>query len=63
MSRLTIGIDLAKNVFQVHGIDDSNRVVITQKVRRAHLLAFFANWSRASSAWKRAAQRTIGRAN
>jgi transposase len=42
MSRLTIGIDLAKNVFQVHGIDDSNRVVIAQKLRRAHLLAFFA---------------------
>lgn len=42
MSRLTIGIDLAKNIFQVHVIDDSNRVVIAQKVRRAHLLAFFA---------------------
>jgi transposase len=42
MSRLTIGIDLAKNVFQVHGIDDSNRVVFAQKLRRAHLLTFFA---------------------
>lgn len=42
MSRLTIGIDLAKNVFQVHGIDGDNRVMIAQKLRRAHFLAFFA---------------------
>ncbi|QYA11901.1 IS110 family transposase [Rhizobium sp. AB2/73] len=42
MSRLTIGIDLAKNVFQVHGIDGDNRVVIAQKLRRAHFLPFFA---------------------
>jgi len=34
----TIGFDLAKNVFQVHGVDDAYQVV----VRRANVLAFFA---------------------
>ncbi len=42
MSRLTIGIDLAKNVFQVHGVDDVGRVVIKQKLRRQHFLAFLS---------------------
>ena len=42
MSRLTFGIDLGKNALHIHGIDNKNRVVIAQKVRRAQLLAFFA---------------------
>jgi len=42
MSRLTIGIDLAKNVFQVHSVDNVGRVVIKQKLRRLHFLAFFS---------------------
>ena len=31
----TIGLDLAKNVFQVHGADASGRVVIRKQLRRA----------------------------
>ena len=31
----TIGLDLAKNVFQVHGIDGDGRVVVTRQLRRA----------------------------
>jgi len=38
----TLGIDLAKNVFQVHGIDAVGKVVITKKLRRSHVLMFFA---------------------
>lgn len=41
MSRLTIGIDLAKNVFQVHGVDTAGQVVIVQKLRRTQLLPYF----------------------
>jgi transposase len=39
---ITIGLDIAKSVFQVHGIDESGAVVIRKQVRRAQLLAFFA---------------------
>ena len=31
----TIGIDLAKNVFQIHGVDTACKVVITKKLRRS----------------------------
>jgi len=41
MNAITIGIDLAKSVFQVHGIDDAGAVVIRKKLRRAQLRAFF----------------------
>ncbi len=36
------GLDLAKSVFQVHGVDAAGRVVITKALRRAQVLAFFA---------------------
>lgn len=41
MNAITIGIDLAKSVFQVHGIDAAGGVVIRKKLRRGQLLAFF----------------------
>jgi transposase len=39
---ITIGLDLAKNVFQVHGADETGAVVFRKKLRRDRLLAFFA---------------------
>lgn len=39
----TIGLDLAKNVFQVHGADEAGAVVFRIKLRRDKLLAFFAD--------------------
>ncbi|KQN74681.1 IS110 family transposase [Sphingomonas sp. Leaf62] len=39
----TIGLDLAKNVFQVHGIDADGNVVVRRTLRRAQLLPFFAS--------------------
>ncbi|KQM85690.1 transposase [Sphingomonas sp. Leaf22] len=39
----TIGLDLAKNVFQVHGIDADDNVVVRRTLRRAQLLPFFAS--------------------
>ena len=38
----TIGLDLAKSVFQVHGIDAAGGVVLRRKLRRPELLEFFA---------------------
>lgn len=43
MQIATIGLDIAKNVFQVHGVDAGGRVVLRQKVRRNKLLALFAD--------------------
>ncbi len=37
----TIGLDIAKNVFQVHGIDSSEEVVVRKQLRRSQVLAFF----------------------
>lgn len=37
----TIGLDLAKHVFQVHGVDAIGRVVVTRALRRKDVLAFF----------------------
>jgi transposase len=39
----TVGLDIAKNVFQVHGVDAAGFVVVAKSVRRAQLLAFFAS--------------------
>jgi transposase len=42
MSKITtIGLDLAKNVFQVHGIDALGRVVVRRQLRRRQVLPFF----------------------
>ncbi|SDK14499.1 transposase, partial [Bradyrhizobium sp. Rc2d] len=38
----TIGVDLAKNVFQVHGIDASGAVVVRRQLKRASVEKFFA---------------------
>ena len=39
----TIGLDLAKNVFQVHGVDAAGKVLVRKQLRRAEMLRFFAN--------------------
>ena len=39
----TVGLDLAKHVFQVHCVDASGRVVVAKSVRRNKLLEFFAS--------------------
>lgn len=39
---VTIGLDLAKSVFQVHGVDAAGEVVVRRQIRRAQLLQFFA---------------------
>lgn len=42
MQVTTIGLDLAKNVFQVHGITIDDEVAFNRPLRRAQLLSFFS---------------------
>jgi len=42
MQITTIGLDIAKNVFQVHGIDAAEKVVVRKQLRRAQVMKFFA---------------------
>jgi transposase len=37
----TIGLDIAKSVFQVHGVDAAGHVVLRRQLRRRQVLAFF----------------------
>ena len=37
----TIGLDIAKSVFQVHGVDATGQVVIRRQLKRRYVLAFF----------------------
>jgi transposase len=43
MTAIRIGLDIAKNVFQAHGVDDNGTVVIRQRLRRPDILRFFAS--------------------
>jgi len=37
----TIGLDIAKNVFQAHGVDAAGKTVITKQLRRGQVISFF----------------------
>jgi len=39
---ITVGLDLAKSVFQVHGADGTGRAALRKKLRRAQVLEFFS---------------------
>ena len=43
MKITTVGIDLAKSVFQVHGVDERGKAVLRKQLKRAEVLKFFAN--------------------
>ena len=45
MTVTTIGIDLAKNIFHVHGIDRSGAIVVRKSLRRRQVIPFFAKLS------------------
>jgi transposase len=47
MEIAVIGLDLAKYVFQVHGVDAAGQAVLRRKLRRGEVLAFFAKLPRA----------------
>ena len=43
MNPTTIGLDIAKNVFQAHGVDQNGKVVVRKRLSRAKVLEFLAN--------------------
>jgi len=57
----TVGLDIAKSVFQVHGIDAAGQVVIRRQLKRRYVLSFFQKFPRAWWASKPAPHHTIGR--
>jgi transposase len=42
MQIITIGLDLAKSVFQIHGVDATGQVAVRKSLRRSQMLPFFA---------------------
>ena len=62
MQITTIGLDIAKNVFQVHGIDAAEKVVVRKQLRRGQVLKFFASLPPCLiGIWRRVLRRIIGR--
>ena len=43
MKITTIGIDLAKEIFQIHGVDGRGKVAVRKQVKRKDMARFFAN--------------------
>lgn len=43
MNITTIGLDIAKHVFQIHGVDAAGKTVLRKQLKRVQVLAFFAN--------------------
>src|SRR6202451_4100787 len=44
MNVTTIGIDLAKNVFQIHGVNERGKAVVRKPLKRSQVLEFFVTW-------------------
>jgi transposase len=59
----TIGIDLAKNVFQLHGGDASGKVVLRRSVKRREFLALMAKLPPCVVGIEACAPRITGRAS
>jgi len=58
----TLGIDLAKETFGLHGVDALGRVVVHKRVTRKQLRGFLVKLEPCLVGWKRAARHTTGRA-
>ena len=43
MKMTTIGIDLAKSVFAIHGVNTHGKAALKKQIKRHHMLTFFAN--------------------
>ena len=43
MKITTLGIDLAKNVFQIHGVDELGKVIVKKQLKRDQLAAYLVN--------------------
>jgi transposase len=63
MQVTTIGLDLAKHWFQVHGINASGAVAVRRKLRRNEVPAFFNRSRPTWSAWRLVRRHITGRAS
>lgn len=61
MQVTTVGLDLAKNIFQVHGITEDGSVRSTSRSGGRNSCNFSRSLSLVSSGWRRVDQVTIGR--
>jgi transposase len=61
MEITTVGLDIAKRVFQLHGVDAAGKAVLRRKLQRSEVLAFFRPYRLVWSALRLAARRIIGR--
>jgi transposase len=59
----TVGLDLAKHVFQVHGVDANGAAILRKQLRRAQLLAFFNKLPRCLVGMEACAEHITGRGN
>ena len=59
----TIGLDIAKSVFQVHGVDNDGKVVIRRQLKRRYVLAFFEKLQPCLVGIEACARHTIGHAS
>ena len=59
----TIGLDIAKSVFPVHGVDAEGNVLIRRQLKRRYVLAFFEKLRCAWLGSRPAPRRIIGRAS
>ena len=57
----TIGLDIAKSVFQVHGVDAEGNVAIRRQIKRRYILHSSRSCRRAWSVSRAAPLRIIGR--
>ena len=59
----TIGLDIAKSVFQVHGVDAAGQVIIRRQLKRRDVLAFFQRLPPCLVGIEACAHHTIGHAS
>lgn len=60
---VTVGLDLANNVFQAHAIATGGAMLIRRKWHRTEVIRFFTDFRLAWSAWKRVRGRITGGAS
>jgi transposase len=66
MKIATVGLDLAKTLAQVHGVDSQGHIVVRKHLRRADVLPFFAKLEPCvvgMEAWRHVDHRIIGAGN
>ena len=63
MKLATVGLDLAKTLFQVHGVDSQGHVVVRKQLRRIDVLPFFAKLEPCVVGMEHVGRRTIGAGN